>query len=87
MIDLQAKRTFWAAVSDCLVEIFGFPRSRANRASSALRKKVERSTPSHHQDIFYHAEPIDIAQDIAGVRCDSHECRQKYDAILSRHDW
>jgi hypothetical protein len=87
MISRHAKDSFWEAIQDCLVEIYGLPRSKAVAKSSAFRKRVETASPQRHADIFYHAEPIDVAKDIAGEERDLTKYRQQYDEILARHKW
>ena len=87
MIDRRAKDSFWAVVSDCLVEVDGLPRAKAETRSNELRKRVERPSRDDSADIFYHAEPFDVAQDIAGEERDHSKYRTQYEEILARHNW
>ena len=87
MIRQQDKKAFWAVVRDCLVEIYGLSRSSARTRSKRLRDVMERAPERHYGDIFYHAEPFDVACDVAGKSLDLSQYRARYDAILNRHNW
>jgi len=87
MIKQKAKDEFWAIVEECLVEIFDVAGPEAARKSRKLRKTIEQSPPEQYGDIFYHAEPIHVAEDIVGRQGDLSSCRDRYEAILARHEW
>lgn len=87
MIPLVAKDAFWAAVEDCLVELHALPRLRARALSDDLRRQIEMPPVGMSSDIFYHAEPFDVACDIAGQSLDLTNVRSQYDAILTTHNW
>jgi hypothetical protein len=82
------KNLFWAVVDDCLQEIFGISASEADARSQKLRCEVEKTRPKRGTELFYHAEPIDVAADLAGKgrKLKSADWR-KYDAILARRKW
>jgi hypothetical protein len=79
---------FWDVVKACLHEIYGLGRSEATTKSKRLRTTVEKTPTKSFPGLFYHAEPLDVAGDIAGRKCDlSEKERKKYDAILARRGW
>ena len=51
------KNEFWKSVREHLVQSFHLNEVDAIESSESLRKTID-------DDIFYHADPIDIAQDI-----------------------
>ncbi len=81
------KDAFWEVVEDCLTDIHGLSRSEARRRSHVLRAEIESPPPGLSSDIFYHAEPFDVACDLAGNRLDIWQYRGQYDLILNRHHW
>ena len=87
MIDPQAKDAFWHVVEVCLIEIHGLSQSDAHGRSMALRARIESPPSGMSSDIFYHAEPFDVACDIAGSQLDLSQYRQQYEPILSRNNW
>ena len=87
MIDTKAKETFWEVVTECLIAIHGFAKPEAHRRSLDLRTRIESAPTGLSSDIFYHAEPFDVACDIAGRPLDAAQCRQQYEPILHRHQW
>jgi hypothetical protein len=87
MIDPKAKNTFWDVVEECLIEIHGLPRPDAHQRSMDLRSRIESPPSGMSSDIFYHAEPFDVACDIVGKPLDLAEYRRQYNPILSHHNW
>jgi metal-sulfur cluster biosynthetic enzyme len=87
MIDQQAKDAFWGVVEDCLVEIHHTPRWQAQALVKDLRKKIEQPPAGLQGDIIYHDEPFDVACDLAGNSLGLSPYRQKYETILSQHNW
>ena len=87
MIAPKAKDAFWDVVEDCLVEIHGLAKPDAHKRSMDLRTKIESPPTGMSSEIFYHAEPFDVACDIAGSQLDLSQYRLQYDLILNRHNW
>jgi hypothetical protein len=87
MIDSKAKDAFWDVVEDCLVEIHGLSKPAAHQRSVDLRARIESPPTGMSSEIFYHAEPFDVACDIAGRQLDLSHYRFQYDYILNRHNW
>jgi hypothetical protein len=81
MISESAKNEFWTVVQECLVSFFDFDAEKAAKVAKCLREKAEPSG-----DIFYHAEPYDVACGIAnGEPSEKH--LEKYVAMLGEHGW
>lgn len=79
---------FWEVVKDCLQEIYAVQAEEAAARSLAVRTKMQKSLPRKGQELFYHAEPLDVAADLActGKHLTKADMK-KYDAILARHKW
>lgn len=87
MINSKSKDAFWDVVEDCLVEIHGLSKLRAHQRSQDLRTGIETPPAGMSSEIFYHAEPFDVACDIADIQLDLSQHRSQYDHILNRHNW
>ncbi len=87
MIALKAKDAFWEVVEDCLVEIHRLAKLDAHERSMDLRTRIESPPTGMSSDIFYHAEPFDVACDIAERQLDLSQYRLQYNHILNRHNW
>ena len=87
MIDTKAKETFWKVVEECLIAFHSLAKSEAHRRTLNLRTRIESAPAGMLSDIFYHAEPFDVACDIAGMPLDPAQYRQQYEPILHRHHW
>ena len=87
MIDAKAKDTFWEVVEGCLIDIHGLSQHEAHRRSIDLRTRIESAPVGISSDIFYHAEPFDVACDIVGRQLDLSQYRRQYEPILHRHNW
>ncbi len=88
-IGKKAKDAFWNVVEDCLVEVHGLPRQDAHQRSMDLRTRIESPLPGIgiSSEIFYHADPFDVACDIVGNQLDILQYFPQYDPILERHNW
>jgi hypothetical protein len=87
VIDIKTKETFWRVVEECLIAIHGLTKPEAHRRSLDLRTRIETAPEGMSSDIFYHAEPFDVACDIAGNQLNVSQYRQQYELILHRHLW
>lgn len=87
MIDTKAKETFWQVVEECLIEIHGLSKPEAHRRSRDLYTRIEATPAGMSSDIFYHAEPFDVACDMAGRQLALSQYRRQYDPIVQRHNW
>jgi hypothetical protein len=78
LYDTRYRDWFWAVVVACLREFHGRTLAESTRMAMALRKEIDEANydPS---DIFYHAEPFNIAMDMADRRLkESVEVLKKY---------
>lgn len=89
MISVQARDAFWMAVEDCLVEIHHLARGEARKRAGDLRADLGQPPPGLDVDeeAIYHAEPFDVACDLAGQPLDLAQYRAQYEPILNRHNW
>ncbi|HEY8885022.1 MAG TPA: hypothetical protein VIO35_06900 [Chloroflexota bacterium] len=78
-----AKLRYWNIVVECLVEIFGFSPAEAREKVDSLQTRIEGRRAA---DLFYHAEPLDVASDLAGVQLDADLVTHHYAAILHRRE-
>ncbi len=82
-----AKEAFWSVVKDCLVQFHDLEIHAAEKKARTLRQKVEGTAEDHYLDIFYHAEPFDVACDIAEHQLDLSEYYPKYKKLLVKYNW
>lgn len=87
MINPQAKDAFWHVVEECLTAMHGLSQQDAHGKSLALRARIDEPPSGMSSDIFYHAEPFDVACDLVGRQLDLSEYRPHYEPILSRNNW
>ena len=87
MIDAQAKNEFWDVVEDCLKEFHHYEDYKAKQAINNFSARIEDPPRGLSSDIFYHAEPFDIACDIADKDLELEPRRPRYNKILRRHYW
>lgn len=87
MIDRKAADAFWHVVKACLIQFHKFSESEADQKIVALRKRIESPPTGMSSDMFYHAEPFDVACDIAEEQLKFEKCRQDYDIILNKYQW
>jgi hypothetical protein len=71
---------YWDLVKDALQKIFG---ESSTKAADDLRHDVAQ-IPHEEQIIFYHAEPIDVAADIAGKAPEAHHIQQYQKLVKDR---
>src|SRR5580700_4898253 len=80
----EEKRQYWDIVVDCLVELFGQSMTEARDRAKRLRSKIEGRRGAR---LFYHAEPLNVAADLADLSRDYETMRGRYDEILHRRHW
>jgi hypothetical protein len=85
------KDAFWAIVVDCLHHFHGMDRCVAEDAAASLRHTIEvppfvdRPPPGYDREVFYHNDPLYVADDIAGREADVRAVAAEYEAIQDRH--
>jgi hypothetical protein len=88
MLPKRSRDAFWGVVKNCLREFHNQDEVAANDLAERLRRKIENPPRGLSSDIFYHAEPFDVANDLAGGNpVELAQVRAQYEKILERHDW
>lgn len=83
--DKTAKDQFWNVVRACLIDFHDFAETDADLRCSELRRKIEAPPPGLSNDIFYHAEPFDVACDLADQKLDLSKYYPRYERLLTQH--
>ncbi|HEX5327389.1 MAG TPA: hypothetical protein VFW75_12025 [Acetobacteraceae bacterium] len=75
---------YWQRVKDILGQVFQVNDTRADEARMKLGE-LERRTP---QTVFYHADPLEVAADLAGRRdrAITPEEKERYQQLLGEVD-
>jgi len=77
-------RDYWQIVRSILQEIFQWSEIRGYQD---LQIEIS-NLPIEEQAIFYHADPLDVAADLAGAgNTDLSIYGPRYDEILKRYKW
>jgi len=71
MVSKACKEEFWKALEYCLVQFSGWSTEDAKKKSDHFRELCERN------DMVYHNEPFDIADEWSGNHF-THEQREQY---------
>lgn len=85
MISFQHSEAYWRVVEDCLVEFHRYPVRAAVQAAGALRARMEAAPAGLRGDLVYHAEPFDIACDIAGREVAGYGIDLEYERLVALH--
>ncbi|HEX2205556.1 MAG TPA: hypothetical protein VHG91_19750 [Longimicrobium sp.] len=85
MISFQHSEAFWRVVEDCLVEFHRYPVRTAVQAAGALRTRLQAAPPGLSGDLVYHAEPFDVACDIAGKEVSGYGIDLDYERLVALH--
>ena len=86
-IPRHARRSFWRAVEDCLIEFHHLKKAVARAQCVDLRARIDHPPPGLSDEAIYHAEPFDVACNLAGKDLNLAQYRGPYDQILQRHNW
>lgn len=78
-MDDNFKASYWATIMDCLTDLHKLNQLDAEQKIIELRNKIK------GHDIFYHAEPFDVACDLADQQLNMIAYMSKYKAITKRH--
>lgn len=77
VIPVTAQRDYWRVVR-CCIKVFHPKQSvKALRQVTRLRKTVEQ-LPLRQKELFFHAEPFDVACDMAGHPLDVAQHLNRY---------
>ena len=82
------KKAFWEVVKECLLKFHKLDANEADERIEKLRKAIKEPPGGVDEDLFYHAEPFDVACDLAGEPLAlTKTLRKKYDDILKCRNW
>ena len=83
----KSKEAFWKTVRDTLVEIHGMSLPEAIRRVGIVRDRgtSPKDADDDSLDIIYHAEPFDVARNMAGRDVRWEGDNQLYAQIVARH--
>jgi hypothetical protein len=79
MMDARQKEVYWRIVRDCLTGLFTFSEAEAFQAVGHLREALSQQE-NGYSDLIYHAEPFDVARDLAkqpGARLEEFQARYR----------
>lgn len=80
----EMQESFWAALRACLVSFHDFSDLDAVRTVAEFRSRLEEAPPGVPLDMVYHAEPFDIACELAGRPLDWTDFGSEYMDLLDR---
>jgi hypothetical protein len=80
----EDKKIYWDTVCDCLVEVFGYSEEETVNMTDRLSAVID----DEDSDLFYHNEPLHVAQNLAGIEnkdLTEAQCKQYVDTIQGRY--
>ena len=83
-VDATAERAYWEIVLACLVQLHGWSDGQAVQAVADFRKRLRALANPTAAVMVYHAEPFDVACDLANRALDYFERRAAYATILAQ---
>lgn len=86
-MDGKRRDTFWTLVEQCLIQFHALPTAEARKKASNLRRRIDEPPTGMSSEIFYHAEPFDVACDIVERSLDFPGYRESYNLILKKNHW
>jgi hypothetical protein len=88
MVTAAVASHFWAAVEDCLVTFHQVNRREAAEKVTSLWRRLpttKADSPSEFADMIYHAEPWQIACNLANQDLPIAEYQAAYQELLARN--
>jgi hypothetical protein len=82
MIPPHTSDGYWQAVHVCLTRIHRLRPAPARDRITALRTRLDRAPAEIDRDLFYHAEPFDVAQSLSDQPVDRQEVDALYREIM-----
>lgn len=73
---------YWQAVHRTLCEIFGTPSEEARQLIDAYRAQLWDDAEPLERLLAFHAEPLDVAADLAGVESPTDSQGRAYDELV-----
>jgi hypothetical protein len=83
VIPVDAQQDYWRVVRSCIRAFHPEQSANALRKATRLRRTVE-NLPRRELELFFHAEPFDVACDLAGHRLEVSEHLNRYLKIRDR---
>jgi hypothetical protein len=78
------ERVYWTVVRACLVELHGFSPRQAEHTVAEFRERLHTRASPLANALATHAEPFDVACDLAQDSLDYFEYQDRYSEIVSR---
>jgi hypothetical protein len=79
-----AQERYWRIIHDCLTALHHWNPAEADNAIARLRERLAVREDADFPTMIYHAEPFEVACDIAAQQLDYAAHREAYEAILHR---
>jgi hypothetical protein len=83
------RTSFWKTVEDCLVAFHNQNAFAAQKIVCDYRERLADEArqfgPDWMEDLIYHAEPWQLACDLAGTQLDVNDYRAEYETLRSRN--
>jgi hypothetical protein len=79
-----AQERYWCIVHDCLTALHRWSPAAADDAIARLRERLAVHEDPDFPVMIYHAEPFEVACDLADQQVDYAAHREAYEAILDR---
>ncbi len=79
---LRAGDDFWHVIERCLIEFHSWEPDSARKRVEQFRSAIAEIRRDDEDDLILHAEPFEIAGDMAGRDLDLAEHRERYEAIV-----
>ena len=88
LLNSEMKEKFWFTITSCLVLLFNIEKDVAVDLTLELMERIEKpSDGGQPNELFYHAEPFDVAKDLAQKPHEDFEKhRQEYHKIIQAVD-
>ena len=83
LLGSKNKENYWNAVTSCMVLLFEIEKERAVELTLNLMMRIEKPDHGNPNELFYHAEPFDVAKDLAqkpDVRFEDYQ--EEYEKII-----
>jgi len=77
IIPMAERDHFWEVVRGCIKSFHACCEDLALTKATSLQQRVN-GMPVEEMELFYHAEPFDVACDLAGNRLDVKNYLQRY---------
>lgn len=79
---------FWDVVAECLLKFHSMKYDKACKRIADFKRQLRELPPALREDVIamtYHAEPFDVACDLAQKELNFEEYREVYNSILQSY--